>query len=178
MRAALPDGRELRHAPLHERHQHPRASERDVWRGNGTLKIAPTGRPWSVWLFWDDHWHHLCWYVNLEDVHVRDDAGIVTRDHELDVVIRADGSTKIKDEDELDAAVAAGRFTAADAASFHHHARDILGIARARGAPFDDDWPLWRPDPGWPLPQLPVSAWQNRQSANQDARTVRGAHRR
>lgn len=155
LRAVLSDGRDIRDAPLHQRFLHARSSKHDVWHGTGILKIAPTGVPWSVWVFWDADWNHLFWYINLEDVHVRDDTGIRTQDHALDVVVRPDGTTEWKDEDELEAAVEAGRFTAAQAAEFENDARAAEKVVARWGSPFCDDWPDWRPDPSWPLPALP-----------------------
>lgn len=153
-RPVLPDGRGIREAPLLER-EIGRAIKLDVWRGTGILKIAPTGVPWSVWVFWDDDWNHLFWYANLEDVHVRDEVGILTQDHTLDVVIRPDFATEWKDEDELEAAIANGRFTEADAATFKADARAVEDVVGRRGVPFRELWQDWRPDPSWPLPQLP-----------------------
>lgn len=154
MRVALPDGRRLRDVPMHERHSYPRSTQPDSWRGAGTLKIAPTAVAWSVWLIWRDDSAPPQWYFNLEDVHVRDAEGIVTRDHELDVVVRCDGTSELKDDDELDAAVEAGRFTAAEAAQYRRDARTAIDAICAwpsllRG------WESWRPDSAWPLPALP-----------------------
>lgn len=153
-RPVLPDGRGIREAPLLERFG-DRAIKQDVWHGTGILKIAPTGVPWSIWVFWDEDWNHLFWYANLEDVHVRDDAGILTRDHTLDVVIRPDFTTEWKDEDELEAAIGAGRYTEGDAARFKADARAVEELVARRGGPFGKRWQDWRPDPTWPLPQLP-----------------------
>ncbi|NEE03469.1 DUF402 domain-containing protein [Phytoactinopolyspora halotolerans] len=155
LRAVLSDGRHMRETPLHERHRGGRASKRDVWRGDGVLKIAPTGAPWSVWVFWDADRHHRCWYINLEQRHVRDDAGIVTRDHELDVIVWPDGSTEIKDDDDLAAAVAAGRFTEHEAATFADDAQAAIRVVESWSPPFSSGWETWRPDPTWPTPQLP-----------------------
>lgn len=153
-RPVLPDGRGIREAPLLER-EIGRAIKLDVWHGTGILKVAPTGVPWSVWVFWDEDWNHLFWYANLEDVHVRDNAGILTQDHTLDVVIRPDSTTEWKDEDELEAAIATGRFTESDAARFKADARAVEEVVAHEGVPFGARWQDWRPDPNWPLPTLP-----------------------
>jgi hypothetical protein len=63
-----------------------------------------------------------------------------------------------KDEDELEAAVMAGRYSAADAERFRSDARSVEEIVRAWGSPFSDGWERWRPDPSWAVPELPPDA--------------------
>ena len=49
------------------------------------LKIAPTGRPGSVWVFFTEHTREFArWYVNSEEPHTRDAEGVYTPDHVLD----------------------------------------------------------------------------------------------
>lgn len=79
----------------------------------------------------------------------------MTRDHELDVVVWPDGTTEIKDEDDLAAAVAAGRYTEADAAQYARDADAAVHVVQAWTAPFSSGWESWRPDPKWSTPQLP-----------------------
>jgi len=156
LRSVLADGRDLRAIPVGPaRFTMPRAVRRDVWRGTGILKVAPTGVPWSVWLFWDADGTFRNWYVNLEQVHVRDDHSVYTRDHVLDVVVHPDRTVARKDEDELAAAVDAGRFSADQAASFEAHAHEVERLVARWGRPFCDGWEDWRPDPGWPVGTLP-----------------------
>lgn len=158
LRPVLPDGRELRAVTPSEMFAHGRALRRDRWQGTGVLKIAPTGQPWCVVLFWETGWRFRGWYVNLEDVHERDEASVVTQDHVLDLWVTPDRSVTWKDEDELEAAVAAGRYSAADAERFRANARGVEAIVAAWGAPFADGWEEWRPDPSWPVPELPLDA--------------------
>lgn len=155
LRPVLPDGRELRSVPAVEMFRAERALRRDRWQGTGVLKVAPAGAPWSVWHFWDDDWSFRGWYVNLEDVHQRDDVSVATQDHVLDLWVEPDRSVRWKDEDELEAAVTAGRYTAADAAQFRADARAVEEIVAAWGPPFCDEWEHWRPDQSWPVPELP-----------------------
>ena len=109
-----------------------------------------------MWLFWDDDWEFRGWYVNLEDPHERIDHAVVTQDHILDVVVRPDRTTQRKDEDELDSAVASGRHDSAAAERFRGNAAAAEDVVRRWGSPFCDRWEDWRPDPGWPTPQLPA----------------------
>ena len=157
LRPVLADGRELRSAPVAERFdvdRHGRANRLDSWHGHGILKVAPTGVPWSVWLFWNDEGFRG-WYVNLESVHEREGHQVLTQDHVLDVVVTPDRRAERKDEDELAAAVAAGRFTAAEAAAIEGDAAAVEDDVRRCGPPFCAGWESWAADPTWPLPELP-----------------------
>jgi Protein of unknown function (DUF402) len=158
LRPALADGSELRSVPLADRFdyaRHGRASRLDTWQGQGVLKIAPTGAPWSVWLFWSEGWDFRGWYVNLEELHERIDHAVVTQDHVLDIVVAPDRTTRRKDEDELEIAVAGGRYSAAAADGFRRDAAAAEDVVRRWGSPFCDHWEDWRPDPGWPAAPLP-----------------------
>lgn len=149
------DGSDNRSAGLAQTFVGERKSRRSRWLGNGTLKVAPTGVPWSVWLFWAADGSFSDWYVNLEDAHLRDERNVVTSDHVLDVVVKPDRTIHLKDEDELEAAVEAGRYTAAEADRIRADARDVEALAKQWASPFCDGWERWRPEAGWPLPQLP-----------------------
>ena len=158
VRPVLADGRDLRKAPLAERfdvRRHGRANRLDTWHGHGVLKVAPSGRPWSAWVFRDDDGTFTGWYVNLETVHQREADELVTQDRVLDLVVRPDRTVVRKDEDELAAAVATGRFTAAEAAAFEADAAEVEELVRAWASPVADGWEHWGPDPDWPVPALP-----------------------
>jgi len=75
--------------------------------------------------------------VNLEDPHQRDGGSIFTQDHVLDLWVEPDRAVRGQDEDELEAAVEAGRSTAGQAASFRddghsRRVRDRLRLCRSR----------------------------------------------
>lgn len=160
LRPVLADGRELRAVPAHEMFRSGRAVGRGRWQGTGVLKIAPTGMPWSVWLFWGDGWSFRGWYVNLEDAHLRDATSVVTQDHVLDLWVTPDRSVHWKDEDELEAAVDTRRWSAEDARRFRADARGVEEIVARWRSPFADGWEGWRPDPSWSVPELPGDlAW-------------------
>ncbi|MGA9749678.1 MAG: DUF402 domain-containing protein [Nocardioides sp.] len=149
------DGRKVREAPLEEMFTAERVQSVDSWFGNGTLCWAPTGLPWSVWLFWHDDGSFNGWYVNLEDPHVRDGHNVYSSDRILDVEVGPDRRVTYKDEHELVAAVEQGRYSQEEADRFHADARKIVELVAAWGSPFCDDWDTFRPDPAWTLPQLP-----------------------
>lgn len=158
LKSVLPTGENIRSAALAERFSLARASARGVWHGQGVLRIAPSGRQWSVWLFWDDDWRFEGWYVNLESLHQRDGLHLFTADHVLDVWIPENGEAALKDEDELAAAVQQGLFTTAKGQAIHGHAQNAMAAFRAREFPFDEPWQHWRPDSSWERPGLPADA--------------------
>jgi hypothetical protein len=61
----------------------------------------------------------------------------------------------LKDFDQLTGAVAAGRFTRAEADQFVERAREAEQRIASWESPFCDGWETWRPDQSWPLPHLP-----------------------
>jgi hypothetical protein len=150
-----PDGRGLREAPLEEMFTARRVQAFGTWFGRGNIRYAPTGRPWSVWLFWEDDGSFSGWYVNLEDPHVRDARNVYSTDHVLDVEVEPDGRITMKDEHELVAAVDQGRFTPTEAERYHADAQAAVAEAAAGRPPYDEDWAGFRPDPAWPVPALP-----------------------
>lgn len=117
------------------------------------LRIAPTGRPWSVWLLFAERTGSFAgWYVNLERPHLRDARTVYTSDHVLDLVIEPDHVAARKDEDELTLAVSQGVFGTATAAAIEADATAVEAVVADWGAPFCDGWERFRPDPAWPIP--------------------------
>jgi hypothetical protein len=87
------------------------------------------------------------WYVNFERESVRRESSVDLVDEKLDLVIAADGSIRVKDEDELREAARAGQVDEQDVR---------VELARVLAdPPWPTGWERWRPDPGWPQPQLP-----------------------
>lgn len=154
LRAARADGRDKRGDPS-------TLFTTDLVQERGThalfdqLRIAPTGRPWSVWVFFDeDSGEFAGWYVNLERPHVRDDRAVHTSDHVLDLVVAPDRTFVRKDEDELAFAVAQGVFDSLEAAAIEAQATEVERLVADWGPPFSEGWETFRPDPAWPVPDL------------------------
>jgi Protein of unknown function (DUF402) len=125
------------------------------WTGNGTLMISRRGDPYSLWLFWDDDGSHASWYVNLELPWRRTSLGFDTRDHQLDIVIRADGAWRWKDEDELRDAIDVGLLRVEEARRIHADGEGVIAqLHRLVPTGFED----WRPAPDWEQPVLPENA--------------------
>jgi Protein of unknown function (DUF402) len=115
------------------------------------LRLTRPGPPHSILLFFDDDGVFERWYVNLEGPLTRSPVGFDLDDLFLDLLVEPDGSHRWLDEDELDAALAAGLLTEDDAAA-----------ARAEGERVLSAWPFptgredFRPDPRWEPPRLPA----------------------
>ena len=150
------DGRTTREVPLAERFVVDRAPVLQRWRGGGVLRIAPTGRPWSVWLFWEDDGSFAGHYVNLELPHVRRAGETATRDLTLDLWLEPDGGLWLKDADEVAVAVACGRYPAALADEIRAAADWArVDLVEGRAWPLDEEWTSWRPPPDWTALALP-----------------------
>ncbi|GAA2837339.1 DUF402 domain-containing protein [Kribbella solani] len=159
LKPVLTDGRETRHAGPVAMFTADRVLKLDVWRGTGILKVSPPGKPWSVWHFWDADGTFRGWYVNLEHEHVRDWAArrTSTVDHVLDLWINPDRSIEWKDEDELEGAVTAGRYTPAEAADITNDAHLAIRDIEAWAPPFSDNWQTWTPPLTWKVPTAPTT---------------------
>jgi hypothetical protein len=150
------DGRATREVPLVERFDVERSPTIEPWRGGGVLRIAPTGKPWSVWIFWEDDGTFAGHYVNLELTHRRRGGETATRDLTLDLWLEPSGVLWLKDADEVDAGVACGHYPA----DLADEIRALAEWARAdlvedRDWPLDEEWTTWRPPTGWTAPSLP-----------------------
>lgn len=160
-------GQHTRDIPLSRRFQAPWVMRESTWTGPGVVRIAPRGRPWSVWFFRTAEGAPAGVYVNLELPHrrVSGAAGtgtVFSRDLVLDLWLDAEhpGAEDVwlKDADELTAAVEQGRFTD-DQADAVRSLADAAGreFIAAGTWPLDEDWARWRPDPALDVPlELPA----------------------
>ncbi len=89
-----------------------------------------------------------CWYLNIHDW-ARGDTWCSIRDLELDVLVYADGSTRVKDDEHVDVRVAEGRLTAADAAHARAIGAGLVAMVAAGATWWDPAWAEWTPPPGW-----------------------------
>ncbi len=158
--AAPRDGRAIRDRPLEERYRLALAGDYELvvapWLGPGLLRIAPTGRPWSVWYFRDEQDGSFeGHYVNLELPHLRPSDGsrrVHTRDLTLDLWVQ-DGETWLKDADELAAGSAVGWYTSGQAKVIRDIAEQARGeLVDPRAWPLEEDWEEWRPPAEWDEP--------------------------
>lgn len=155
VKPVLPDGSDVRTAPIGNRFRLGLVPAVQEWFGGGVLMLARPGEPWSVWLFWGPDRRLNGWYVNLERPRERWSGGVDTEDLVLDVWVTPDRRWHYKDEDELAASREAGRFTDAEVDAIYATGRRAVDVVKAWGPPFCDGWEDFRPDPAWPLPDLP-----------------------
>ena len=138
-------------SPSHERWAHPRVSARRPWHSTEVIQLFPKGRAHSLWVFRNAEHSLLGWYVNLEDPQVLDGRTITTRTTSSTSGCRATpAQPQWKDEDELAAAVAVGRFTADEAASIRAEGERVWAEE-----PWPTGWEEWLPPPEWAQPELP-----------------------
>ncbi|MBS2937695.1 DUF402 domain-containing protein [Nocardioides sp. J2M5] len=156
--SAPDDGLALRDRPLAERFLGVRVPTLGRWQGSGILRIAPTGRPWSVWVFREDDGSLAGHYVNLELTHRRRGEETNTRDLVLDLWLDADDRLWLKDADELGAAVDSGVLGVAQAEEIHAIAEWARAEVVEGGSwVLDEEWTTWRPPSDWIAPSLPDS---------------------
>jgi hypothetical protein len=123
-------------------------------RGRASCESRRPGA-WAYWYFFDEAGVFEGHYVNLELPHARPVDG-TSRTHTRDLILDLwveQGQTWVKDEDELRAAVDAGRYSPRQAQVVH----DIAEQARReqidpRTWPLDEGWEDWRPPAGWDEP--------------------------
>ena len=150
----LADGRLMREAPLAQRFRIPRVAVPDLWHGASTLRRIPEGEWSSVWWFFDLEGRFKNWYVNLE-IPLGRTAGAVDRiDGVLDVVVERDGTWRWDDEDEAEAAIEVGRLTLEQFDRLRAEGERIGALAERGVYPFDGTDTDFRPDEGWPVPEL------------------------
>lgn len=157
----LVDGSGIRTADGPARFGDPRAQGRKRWQGPGIVAVFQPGADYSVWFFENPNSARRdSFYVNLEEPFTRFDRGILSSDHVLDIVVDADGTFQLKDEDELEFAHEAGMFSDEKVARIRSAAGSAIEDIRAWTFPFDSDYPDFQPDPDWPMPDLPAeSTW-------------------
>lgn len=121
-----------------------------TWREFNRLRITRWGRAHSISVLWDADWNFRSWYVDLQEPLRRTRLGFDTRDQALDVVVEPDGRWQWKDENHLAELTGLGAFTPEESAAIRAEGDRVIAER-----PWPTGWEDWRPDPAWPLPQLP-----------------------
>jgi hypothetical protein len=163
-----PAGRSLKDAPIDElvdaAHVHT------TFQHYSALMLHLPGADWSVWWLFADN-GFAGWYVNLEAPYRRHDIGIDTTDHALDLEIDPDRRVSWKDEAEFLARTGRdGYWNAAQAAVIRATAERLAALALVGAHPFDGTLRDFRPDPAWPMPELPAG-WDQISGAAQVRRS-------
>lgn len=155
--SSSPDGRKPREMSLVERFSGPRVPAWSTWRNHPTLRLVYAHRWASVWWFFEPDGTFRNWYVNLELPLGHDGGGINRVDGVLDVEVTPDLQWQWKDEDELDAAMSAGRFDSTQLRQLRAEGDRMIALAESGKFPFDGTYCDWRPDPDWTVPALPAA---------------------
>jgi hypothetical protein len=154
MRACAPTGERLA-LPLGEWRL-----ARLTWPAS-VLRLHRPGASHDVMLFWSpDHARLTGWYVNFQTPLVRTALGFDFTDEFLDLTFTPDlAQWAWRDEDELAEALRLGLLTRQRAAELRAEGKRVVAEARAHAGPFAPAWRAWRPEPAWPLPELPAG-WE------------------
>ena len=123
---------------------------------NHVLTLTPRDAWHSVMLFWSSDWKFNCWYVNLQSPLRRVRHGVQFHDLALDIVVQPDMSWSWKDEDEFEALAPRGLLSVDEVLAVRAEANRMVRRIEDRCPPFCDGWEHWRPDPSWPVPELPT----------------------
>ena len=127
-----------------------------AWHTTHNLRFLEPGAGYCISAMYAGGSHRfLCWYIDMIEPIRRTDDGIVLWDLALDIVVASDLSWKMKDEDHFARLPQHGWITPGGAAKVREDARHAIARIEKRQAPFDEDWPAWRPDPAWPIPAMP-----------------------
>ena len=126
---------------------------RAVWHGPGTVQVSPEVTFDSGDVFYEHYYDHKpyglwrvlspdeqtlkCWYCNISTPAAFDGDNISFRDLLLDVLLLPDGSRRILDREELEAARAQG-LDASLAALAEHGVREVLDLIDNSRPPFRD----------------------------------------
>jgi predicted RNA-binding protein associated with RNAse of E/G family len=84
--------------------------------------------------------------------------GFDTVDLVLDLVVAADSTWSLKDEDDFERAVSVGQLQQRTAEQVRAAAERMISVVEGGGPPFSEkNWPSWRPPSHWTVPALPAN---------------------
>lgn len=144
------------HLPAHQVTQAPRHSRSIA--GGSQLTIARRGDDYSVTVAWDEHWVFWGWYIDIIRPYRATPVGWDFMDLHLDLLVAPDGSTTMKDQEELARAVEVGQISQAESDEAYRRCEQIVELASTGAGVFGGPWREWRPDPNWPVPRLSAAA--------------------
>jgi len=124
-----------------------------------TLVLVRPEQWHAVGVSWRETGEDWGWYINFQRPIVRTARTVQTMDLMLDIIVEPDRRWKWKDEDEFAALVSNGVIDAKEAEHVWEEALRVIGQIEANEPPFNESWHDWRPDPTWPVPELPVG-WE------------------
>lgn len=132
-----------------------------IWHSTNQLIFLEKNSFHAVSLFWNaDNGKFRNWYVDFQDPIRRVKDGIVTFDRALDIVISPDMNWRWKDEVHFQRIQELGWISSKMTRQIDKERAIVVNRIEQNLKPFCEPWPGWRPDPTWPIPQLPKNwAW-------------------
>lgn len=128
-----------------------------VWRSNSFVTEIADGRWFTVTRMFAPTGALVCWYVNFERPPTWRSGGWDTFDLAVDLVVEPDGRRRWKDEDEYAHCRRLGLIAEDEHAAVTRAREEALDMLERRVGAFGaDPEAAWRPDPAWPLPELPA----------------------
>jgi len=132
-----------------------------AWTGHGALIAQRPGDAYAIQHFWTgDARRFERWYVNLQAPMRRTALGYDTGDHELDLVVFADGSWTFKDDDVMELRVREGRYTADEVVAIRALGAELAALVEDGRAWWIPGYADWQPDPEWGAIELP-DGWES-----------------
>jgi Protein of unknown function (DUF402) len=129
-----------------------------VWTGGSLIRLIEPCAWQCVDVEFDAAGDFVGWYVNFQEPVRRTALGFDTVDLVLDLVVAADSTWSLKDEDDFERAVSAGQLPRQTAERVRAAAAQMIGVVEGGGPPFSEkQWLSWRPPPHWTVPALPAN---------------------
>ncbi len=130
------------------------------WEGHGVLMLQRPGDAYAVWHFWSGPNRDFdCWYLNLQDPFRRTPLGIDTEDHELDIVIKPDGTWVYKDAELLESRIRDGRYSFEKGEQIKEQGRQLASMIDEKRTWWDRSWSEWIPPHTWTSPPAVRVDW-------------------
>jgi len=142
-------GRPTRHLPVAEELARPTMLSPVRRQDYRSLLLLPPGAPHAVSWSWLADGTFAGWYANLETPARRWSGGVDAHDQTLDVLIAADHSWLLKDEEDL------GALDPAEAETVRAEGARLGKLAQTATFPFDGTWLDFTPPPEWTPATLP-----------------------
>jgi hypothetical protein len=128
----------------------------ETWHTTNNLRFLEPGAGYCISAMYSGaDGRFLCWYIDMIEPVRRTPDGFVLWDLALDIVVAPDFRWTMKDEDHFARMPAHGWIAPEGAALVRRDVQHAIARIEQRRAPFNEDWPNWRPDPTWPIPALP-----------------------
>jgi Protein of unknown function (DUF402) len=130
-----------------------------TWSDTDTLVVSRRDGWFSTWLLWRAGSRDFTgYYVNFERPWTRTPIGFDSTDLAVDLVVTPALEPAWKDLVGFDQRIALGLIGASEAESVRRSMRMVEERIAARAGVFDGSLVDWKPEPDWPVPQLP-DAW-------------------